>query len=227
MAAIEQISPAASGTRTRARNPVRSAKRTDALSATLASGAMARVLIDLAVHPEDAPHGREIQRRTGLTPRSLKTELARLESLGVVRRRPEGRLVRYELVESNPRWSALRGLIRELADPVDVVRNALADVPGIEAAFVFGSIARGDARPDSDVDLFILGADIPDRVLYRGTIEAGILMDREVNPVQMTREELAGRIEAGSSFIENVFRGPKVWLAGSQSDLEEISGSAL
>ncbi|HEV3051514.1 MAG TPA: nucleotidyltransferase domain-containing protein [Longimicrobium sp.] len=176
-------------------------------------------MIDFAVHPEDASHGREIQRRTGLTPRSLQTELARLESLGVVRRRLDGRLVRYELVQSNPRWRALRALIRELADPVDVLRNALVDVPHIDAAFIFGSIARGDEREDSDVDVFLLGNDIPDDVLYRRTIEAGILLGREVNIVQLTLDELAGRIESGSSFIRNVVGGPKLWLAGSPDDL--------
>ncbi|HEX5869072.1 MAG TPA: nucleotidyltransferase domain-containing protein [Longimicrobium sp.] len=203
----------------RPRNRTRTPKRTDALSTTLASGAMARVVIDFAVHPDDAPYGREIQRRTGLTPRSLQTELGRLESLGVIRRRKEGRLVRYELVESNPRWRALRSLVRELADPVDVVRNALADVPGIGAAFVFGSFARGDTREDSDVDVFIIGKDIPDHLLYRGTIEAQILLNREVNIVDMTREDLVRRIESGSSFIRNVLRGPKVWLVGSEAEL--------
>jgi predicted nucleotidyltransferase len=181
---------------------------------------MSRVVIDFAVHPEDAPYGREIARRTGLTPRSLQTELARLESLGIVRRRREGRLVRYELIESSPRWRAMRALIRELADPVDVVRNALADVPRIGAAFVFGSFARGDTREDSDVDVFIIGKDIPDRLLYRGTIEAQILLGREVNIVDMTREDLARRIESGSSFIRNVLAGPKLWLVGSQADLD-------
>lgn len=202
------------------RPAIRTRKRADALSATLASGAMARVVIDFAVHPEDAPYGREIARRTGLTPRSLQTELARLETLGVIRRRREGRLVRYELIERNPRWRALRALIRELADPVDVVRNALADVPGIAAAFVFGSFARGDTREDSDVDVFVIGKDIPDRLLYRGTIEAQILLNREVNIVDMTSEDVARRIESGSSFIRNVLHGPKLWLIGSQIDLD-------
>lgn len=209
-----------------AQNRIRTPKRTDALSATLASGAMARVVIDLAVHPDDAPYGREIQRRTGLTPRSLQTELARLESLGVLRRRQEGRLVRYELIESNPRWRALRALIRELADPVDVVRNALADVPGIAAAFVFGSFARGDTREDSDVDVLIIGDEMSYDWRARRTIEAEILLDREVNVVQMTPDELAGRLESGSSFIRNVFRGPKVWLVGSDADLPVAAESA-
>jgi predicted nucleotidyltransferase len=202
------------------RPPVsRTPKRTDPLSSTLASGAMARVVIDFAVHPEDASHGREIQRRTGLTPRSLQTELARLENLDVIQRRKDGRRIRYELNEGHSRWRALRALIRELANPVDVVRNALADVPGIQAAFIFGSIARGDERADSDIDVFLLGSDIPDRVLYRRTIEAGILLGREVNVVQMTHDELASRVEAGSSFIRNVLAGAKLWLVGGPDEL--------
>lgn len=205
------------------RPPVRSQKRTDALSATLASGALARVLIDFAVHPEESSHGRAIQQRTGLTPRSLQTELSRLEALGVITRRAEGRLVRYELNERHPRWRALRALIRELADPADVLRNALADVPGIGAAFIFGSIARGDAREDSDVDVFIINDGVPHDRRARRTIDAEILLGREVSVVEMTRDELAGRIESGSSFIRNVFRGPKVWLVGSEGDvLEEV-----
>jgi predicted nucleotidyltransferase len=210
----------------RAQARARSRKRTDPLSATLASGALARVIIDFAVHPDDAAHGREIQRRTGLTPRSLQTELARLESLGVVRRRHEGRLVRYELIQSNPRWSALRTLIRELADPVDVVRNALADVPGIAAAFVFGSFARGDTREDSDIDVFVIDDAIPEEQLARRTIDAEILLGREVSVVQMTRDELAQRIESGSSFIDNVFRRPKLWLVGTEADVQLAVESA-
>lgn len=206
-------------TQSRAR-AARSRKRTDPLSTTLASGAMASVVIDFAVHPEDAPHGREIQRRTGLTPRSLQTELSRLEKLGMVQRRTEGRLVRYELNEGNPRWRALRALIRELADPVDVVRNALADVPGIAAAFVFGSFARGDTREDSDVDVFILDDGVPERQRARRTIDAEILLGREVSVVQMTPDELARRIERGSSSIRSVFRGPRVWLVGSEADIQ-------
>jgi predicted nucleotidyltransferase len=208
------------------RSPVRSKKRTDALSATLASGALARVLIDFAVHPEDSSHGRAIQQRTGLTPRSLQTELVRLEALGLVRRRQDGRLVRYELVEDNPRWTTFRRLIRELADPVDVVRNALADVPGIGAAFVFGSFARGDTRDDSDVDVFIIDDGIPHDQRARRTIDAEILLGREVNVVDMTREELSGRIDSGSSFIRNVLRGPKVWLVGSEPHLPAALESA-
>jgi predicted nucleotidyltransferase len=206
----------------------RTPKRTDPLSTTLASSALARLVIDLAVRPDEAPHGRALQRRTGLTPRSLQTELRRLEGLGVLRRRPEGRRVRYVLDEGSSRWRALRELVRELADPVDVLRDALAEVPGIAAAFVFGSTARGDARADSDLDVMIVdeGEPLEDDLLARRTLGAGVLLRREVNVVRMSRDELASRIEAGGGFVREVLRGPKLWIVGSESDLGLSSDTA-
>lgn len=225
-----KISPGAAADRPRLSPPGdqrqrsgRAAKRSDPLSSVLASGALARLVIDFAVHPEDAPHGRVLQRRTGLTPRSLQAELERLERLGIVQRRPEGRRVRYELNEASPRWRALRELVRELAAPADVLRNALADVPAVAAAFVFGSMARGDFREDSDIDLFILDAGVPEDLLARRSLDAGVLLRREVSVVQMTAEELARRVAAGSGFIGDVLRGPKLWLAGDVTALDEAA----
>lgn len=183
---------------------------------------MARLVIDFAVRPEEAAHGRALQRRTGLTPRSLQTELTRLERLDIIRRRPEGRMVRYELNEGSPRWRALRQLVREMADPADVIHDALADVPGVGAAFVFGSIARGDFREDSDIDLFILDEGVPDDLLARRTIEAGVLLRREVNVVQMTGEELVRRMASGSGFVHDVLRGQKLWVAGSEQKFDAV-----
>ncbi|MEE8526255.1 MAG: nucleotidyltransferase domain-containing protein [Thermoanaerobaculia bacterium] len=36
------------------------------------------------------------------------------------------------------------------------IRDAVADIPGIAALLLFGSRARGTARPDSDLDLAVL-----------------------------------------------------------------------
>jgi predicted nucleotidyltransferase len=40
---------------------------------------------------------------------------------------------------------------------VEAVRHAISNFEQIDAAFVFGSTVRGDTRPDSDVDVFIVG----------------------------------------------------------------------
>lgn len=198
---------------------VRAPKRADLLSSVLASGALARLVTHFAVRPDERPHARALQRHTGLTPRSLQIELARLERLGVIERRVEGHRVAYALNEGSPRWRAIRQLVAELADSVDVIRDVLSDVPGMDAAFVFGSFTRGDVREDSDIDVFVLGDGIPEDLLARRTLEAGVLLGREVNVVHMTRDELRRRMQTRSGFLARVVAGPKRWLVGDELTL--------
>ena len=207
---------------------VRAPKRADPLSAVLASGALARLVTHFAVRPDEAPHTRALQRATGLTSRSLQTELARLERLGVVRREASGRHVRYAVNEQSPTWRLLRELVRELADPAEVVRDALSDVPGLEVAFVFGSMARGtDVREGSDIDLFVLRGDLAEDRFARRTLDAGVLLKREVNPVVMGNEELRARLSNESGFIRAVLTEPKRWVAGNERALRSaLAGRA-
>ncbi len=76
--------------------------------------------------------------------------------------------------------------------PVDEIGAVLARSPRVAAAWVFGSVARGDARPDSDLDV----AD-----LLRGPEEPG-----DVDALY----ELAGELErfAPSGRVDIVVLGP-------------------
>lgn len=197
----------------------RAAKAADPLSTALASGAMARLVRYFAVNPESRPHVRALERAAGLGPRSLQTELDRLTSLGVLIREEQGARVRYRLDESHPVWPHLRQLVRHLSRPADVLPFALAEVPGIDAAFIFGSHARGLARPDSDVDLFVVGDAVNEAELLRHTLEAGVLLDREVNVVTVGRAELAERLAAGRRFFREAVDGAKQWIVGSPAAL--------
>ncbi len=188
---------------------------------------MARLVTHFATRPDETRHVRALQRATGLAPRSLQTELARLVRLGILLRHVDGRQVRYGLDEQNPRWRALRGLLRELAAPADVLREALSDVAGIESAFIFGSYARGtDVRETSDIDVFILHGDLPEDRFARRTLDAGVLLGREVNVVTTNYDDLLVRLTEGSGFLRAVLSGPKVWLAGNDDAIADVMAEA-
>jgi DNA-binding transcriptional ArsR family regulator len=129
----------------------------DPLSRVLASTALAHLILYFVLHPDAAPHFRGLQRATGISSRSLQHELARLQELGMIRRERDGRLMRYRRVADHPRWFVFRDLVREFTEPKTLLRTALVEVPGIEAAFIFGSFARGDVDELSDIDVFALG----------------------------------------------------------------------
>jgi len=194
------------------------------LESIVGSRALARLILHFAVHPDTSMHFRALQRHTGLGNRSLQQQLERLVGWGVVLREEEEGVIRYRACQGAPRWVALRALVRSFADPAEVLGEALSDVGGIEAAFVFGSSARGEARADSDVDLFVVGDAIPAAKLGRATSAAAILLDREVDVKRFTRAKLERVLGGGDAgFTTSALKGPKRWVVGSDSSLAGLA----
>jgi len=79
----------------------------------------------------------------------------------------------------------------------------------IDAMVVYGSLARGEAREDSDIDILIVGRDKE----IRGRVsEISYDVDYENNfetfitPIYFTEEELEHRVKVGSPFIFEVLK---------------------
>ena len=196
-------------------------------SGLLASPALCRLVTHFVLHPQADLHFHGLKRVTGLPNRSLQLELARLERLGLIMRKADGRLVRYVVQADVPRWRALREMIRQFVEPADVLRVALANVAGIEVAFVYGSFARRhDVHPDSDVDVFVVSPQI-DQSSMRTAVAAELLevsglLHREVNASRYTPSKLAVKIAGHSRFISNVLAGDKDWIIGSPARLAAV-----
>lgn len=192
----------------------------------LASTAMTRLLLYFAVHPDEALHVRELRRRTGLAMASLQNELRRLHGLGLLTRETQGRRIVYRLAGESPGWPPFRGLIRQFAAPVEVIREAFAGVDGVEAAFVFGSEARGDTRPDSDIDLMVIGSEDVHAAVRDPLSEAESLLGRDVDVVAFTPELALDRARSGHAFFQRVLRDPRQWVAGDPGTIERLKEAA-
>ena len=206
---------------------VRSGKRGDegsgfGLRSALASPAMARLVLYFALHPDDAVHVRELGRRTGLAAASIQNELRRLLRLGLIEREVAGRRLLYRLHPQSPAWPAFRALIRQLAQPAEVLREAFSGIGGVDAAFVFGSHARGDTRPDSDVDLFLVSDEQARRALGDPLTEAEFLLDRDLDVIAYTPDRAAKRARSPGGFLQQVLQGPKQWVAGDPRVIDEL-----
>jgi predicted nucleotidyltransferase len=190
--------------------------RTDSLSALFPSSAMARLVIFFLVHPGERFHLREFQRRARLSSASVQKELARITAMGAVRREEADGRAYYQADEENGAWGGWMRLLLYAADPVDVVREALVDAPGLEGAFVFGSVARGTAEPDSDLDIFLVGPRAERQRAIGLLVEVGFFVPRPVDVIGRDGAELYGAEEA---FVQRVIAAPRIWLHGSDATL--------
>lgn len=98
-----------------------------------------------------------------------------------------------------------------LQSAIDSITAQLIEKYKPEKIILFGSAARGDAAPDSDVDLLIIKIDTPpfsaDRIM-----EVSSLIERDV-PVDFLvyrPEEFEKRISLGDPFIGLILKEGKV-----------------
>lgn len=117
------------------------------------------MLVTLA-RTDDWLTGREVARLARTPPSSALRALRRLSEQGVVRTRAAGRARLYRLNREHvaaPVALALAGLRAEL---LDRLRGALGELePSPVHASLYGSAARQDGGPDSDIDVFLVRPD--------------------------------------------------------------------
>ena len=185
--------------------------------------AMARLVVFFAVHPRQSFHLRELKRRTRLPSASLQRELRRLVASGTIERTNANagdNRVYFAANEVHDAWRAWTLLIRSVADPADVLREVLVDAPGIEGAFVYGSTVRGDARPESDIDLFLIVEEgQPSKEHRRQLSETELLIGRPLDVVEYTARVARERAGAGNPFLRRVLSEPKTWVYGGPEAL--------
>ena len=165
-------------------------------------------------------HVREIERRSGLNDSTLRQELRKLIRLDLVQSRKDSNRVYYRAKTENPLYPEIRNLVLKTTGLADVFKSALED-KRIRMAFVFGSIARGEEKAGSDVDLMVIGQlGLRDLSRLLSGIEEKI--GREVNPHVLHEEEFRRRIRAKEHFVSNVMETPKIFIVGSQHELEAM-----
>ena len=165
-------------------------------------------------------HLRELVRQSGLSLGTVQQELRRLTRVGLVSARKDGNRVYYRANPDHPVHRDLCALVLKTDGLAGVLQPAL-ETPEVGLAFVFGSVARGDTGAGSDVDLMVIG-EVGLRKLT--SLLSGIAgrVGREINPHVMTPEEFAKRKADRDHFVTSVLGAPKLFVKGTEHELETM-----
>lgn len=159
--------------------------------------------------PAVVRHVRELARELDRSPTVVGAELDRLERTGVLTSERIGRARRYRVDDASPIAAEIRSLVRKTIGIEASLRAALADLDGVEEAFLYGSYARGDERATSDLDLFVIGA-VDQEALTERLANVERELGRDVNVATYERADFERLRAAGDRFIDNVFAGSRV-----------------
>jgi predicted nucleotidyltransferase len=172
---------------------------------TLFSDSQSRVFRWLFGQPDRKFHLSELRRLTGLGSASLQRELNRLTEARLVDSERVGNLRRFQANPQSPVFSELVGLTRKTLGVESLLREALLPLaPALQAAWVYGSLAKQTETAQSDVDVMLIG----DPLLLGSVLELLLPLEaqlgRKINPTCYTRSEFERRRAEPDSFVNRV-----------------------
>jgi predicted nucleotidyltransferase len=183
-----------------------------------------RVLAVLFGAPDRSFYANEVialaQSGTG----AVQRELAGLSEAGLLLVSKQGNQKHYQANASAPVFAELRSLVLKTSGLADVLRAAIAPLAAqINAAFVYGSVARLQDTAQSDIDVMVVSNTLAYGEVFGALEDATVALGRKVNPTLYTPAEWAKRIHSDSAFITRVWQQPKIWLIGTEEQLHAPS----
>ncbi len=132
----------------------------------------------------------ELAGALGTSPSSLQRELDSLTSAAILLMRREGRRTYYRANENSAIYQELRAIVRKTIGIPQEISASIAPIEGkISVALLYGSVARGEERADSDVDVLVVADDLTLEELFRRLAgESDAIHARRVS-AQETRQE--------------------------------------
>jgi predicted nucleotidyltransferase len=190
------------------------------IAAALFSDSQSRVLRWLFGQPEREFHLSELRRLTGLGSASLQRELNRLAEAGLVRSERVGNLRRFQANPQNPVYGELVGLTRKTLGVEPMLREALLPLaPDLQAAWVYGSIAKQTDTAQSDVDVMLIGKNLRLARVLELLVPLEAQLGRKINPTCYTPAEFKRRRAEPGSFVNRVLAQPVLPLIGNADEL--------
>lgn len=192
----------------------------------LASKPKLRLLRYLAQHPEPVT-GRQLAFAARVQPKRAREALATLVGLGLVQERKAGRASLYTLNRAHyaVRTILVPGFKRETGWLDDLGRRLILFAGGqVRSVVLYGSWARGEGRPTSDVDLLVIvhkgtRKDALERRLEGVRTMALTRFGVPVSLLVLTTDEVAEHVRTRSRFIRDVLEQGRILAGRPLSDV--------
>src|SRR5438093_7515329 len=164
-------------------------------------------------------HTREVARQTRHDVHSAQLALTQLLGEGFVRSRRLGNLRLWAVDPNSPHARRIGATLRFATPPLEALASGLATLNQVRVALVFGSFAAATDRPDSDIDVFVVGGVNWNKIAELGqTVERDL--GRPTNFVIWTEDEFERPSAAQLKFLMDILSRPRTFLVGDDADLE-------
>jgi len=189
------------------------------LSSLIRSKTARKILTIFITHPEDEFYIRQLERLSKEPVSAVSRELQRLERSGFLMSKQEANLKYYRVNKKYPIFEEIKKIILKTQGMGDTIRELIEGSPGIKLAFIYGSVAKGEERATSDIDLMIIG-DMDSVKLHSKINEIEDVINRVINYSLINEKDFKKK---KTGFIKRILKEKKIFLIGGEDELRRIS----
>lgn len=162
------------------------------------------------LHEHAEMYVQEMARKLRLDDGNLARKLRELEREGILAGQDRGRERYYSINKDFPLLKEYKQIVLKTAGLEGILRNLLQSIPGVEEAFLFGSYAKNQMDPMSDIDLLVVG-DFDTVELRKKLSRVQETLSREINLISLGKAEYKKR-KKQDLFIQSLQKSKKVKL---------------
>lgn len=184
----------------------------------------AKTIILTRLFISDTPkfHLRQLARDGGISAPGLLKELSHFHELKLVCKEDANGCTNYYADNHSTLFTVLCELVDKAEGLHGRIRRMLSPLK-TDCIFIYGSEANGTARPDSDIDLFVIG-DCTLMDLSHALLPAADLTNREINPFLLTATAFQNKCREEDHFVQSILQSPMIFLKGGKHELERLVG---
>lgn len=187
------------------------------LANALFSATQQRVLGLLFGQPERSFFATELIALAGGGRGAVQRELRRLEDSGLATVSRIGNQKHYRANAASPIFVELCAIVAKIGGPGMALQAALAELGArVHFAMLYGSVAKGDDRAQSDIDLLVVADDLTLEQLYAALAPTEQRLGRTISPTLYTPGEFRKRRAGKNPFLTKVLAGKHQVLIGDE-----------
>ncbi len=161
----------------------------------------------------------EMARLVGTSQGTCRRELNNLTDAGILISSRTGNLQYYEININSPFHNEFKTIIQKTLGIEAILKEKLQGLKGITYAFIFGSYAKNELKPESDIDIVLIG-NVSEDDLINKLREVEDAVGKEMNYHLYTLNEFKAKLKT-DSFIMNIIKN-YIMLTGDDEEFRKL-----
>lgn len=146
----------------------------------------------------------ELAKKIKEDPANVHKKLVELKKEGVFSDEFSGKERFFFLNQKYPFLKEYKKIVLKGVGFEKILKEKLEKIKGVESVYIFGSYAKNKLSLESDIDVLIIG-NLNILELQKTLVEIQKLTGREINSIELTKEELNKRKRKKDPFLEDIF----------------------